>query len=288
MKQIVIISGKGGTGKTVVTASFAALSSRAVLGDCDVDAADLHILLEPRIKEEHQFRSGFTAKISREKCTECGKCVDLCRFDAVSDDFRVDPVSCEGCAFCSYICPVEAIEMEENMSGEWFISETRFGTMVHARLGVAEENSGKLVSLVKEKAGELAAEQNSDWIIVDGAPGVGCPVIASLSGVDYAVVVTEPTLTGLHDADRVIKVAEHFEVPVRVIVNKYDLNPDMTERIEKYCQENGIEFSGKIPFDESVVKAMVQGKTVIEYNNGPASEEIRQIWDRLSNDFSRD
>lgn len=281
MKQIVVISGKGGTGKTIIAASFAALAKNKVMADCDVDAADLHLLLQPKIKERYEFRSGKTAKIDKKLCQQCGECITICRFDAISEDFTVDPISCEGCAFCSFVCPAEAIKMEENMSGEWFISETRFGLMVHAKLGIAEENSGKLVVLVKQKAKELAEKQNFDWVIIDGAPGIGCPVIASLSGIDCALVVTEPTLSGLHDADRVISVARHFKAPVKLVINKYDLNIDMAERLEKYCQNNNIELLGRVSFDESIVKAMVDGKTIIEYPDGKAKEEISEIWSKL-------
>ncbi len=281
MKQIVIISGKGGTGKTVITGAFAALAKNKVMADCDVDAADLHLLLEPTIKERHEFRSGKTAKIDRKFCKQCGICINVCRFSAISEDFTVDPISCEGCAFCSFACPEGAIRMEENVSGEWFISDTRFGPMVHAKLGIAEENSGKLVSLVRKEAKELAERNKYDWVIVDGAPGIGCPVIASLSGIDCAVVVTEPTLSGLHDADRVINVAKHFGIIAKMIVNKYDLNIDMTRKISGYCEDNNIDLIGKIPFDKSVVEAMVEGKTIIEYPNGKAKEEIISLWERI-------
>jgi len=301
MKQIVVISGKGGTGKTVITAAFAALAKNSagggsayggkVMADCDVDAADLHLLLQPNIKERHEFKSGQTARIDKKICQQCGKCIVACRFGAISQDFVIDPISCEGCAFCSYICPVGAIKMEENISGEWFISETRFGPMVHAKLGIAEENSGKLVSLVRKKAKELAEKNNCDWVIIDGAPGIGCPVIASLSGVDCALVVTEPTLSGIHDAIRVIDVAKHFGVPVRLVINKYDLNTEMSEKIEKYCNKNGISLIGKIRFDKSVVESMAEGKTIMEYKSHscaqgrdkdtPVKNEIQEIWDIL-------
>lgn len=286
MKQIVVISGKGGTGKTVITASFAALAKNKVMVDCDVDAADLHLLLKPKIKERCIFKSGVTAVIDKDKCTQCGKCRELCRFSAISEKFNVDAISCEGCAFCSFVCPVKAIEMRENIAGEWFISDTRFGPMVHAKLGIASENSGKLVSLVRQKAKEIAQSQSCDWVIIDGAPGIGCPVIASLSGVNCALVVTEPTLSGLHDADRIIRTAKHFNIPVRLVVNKYDLNKEMTEKIEKYCQDNGIRFIGKIGFDKVVVKAMVEGKTVVEYSNGKTKEEITKIWNILQNEIA--
>jgi MinD superfamily P-loop ATPase len=283
MKQIVIISGKGGTGKTVITGAFAALAENKVMADCDVDAADLHLLLKPDIKERHDFRSGLSAFIDKKKCIQCNKCRNICRFDAITDDFIVDPVACEGCAFCSYICPVDAIKMQENLAGEWYISKTRFGPMVHAKLGIAEENSGKLVSLVRKQAKELAEKNNCDWVIVDGAPGVGCPVIASLSGIDCAVVVTEPTLSGLHDALRVIEVTKHFNVPSKLVINKYDLNPDMSNKIEKHCREDKIELIGKVRFDKAVVEAMVEGKTIIEYDNSVVKDEIQSIWGKLIN-----
>ena len=281
MKQIVIISGKGGTGKTVITGAFAALAKNKVMADCDVDAADLHLLLKPDIKERHEFRSGKTAVIDKKLCNRCGRCISICRFDAITEDFTVDPVSCEGCAFCSHICPTDSIKMKENTAGEWFISNTRFGPMVHARLGIAEENSGKLVTLVRKKAKEIAEQNKADFVIVDGAPGIGCPVIASISGVDCALVITEPTLSGLHDADRVIKVTRHFGILVKLAVNKYDLNMDMTEKIEKYCKDNNVEMLGKIGFDKSIVNAMVDGKTIIEYPGGRAKEEIGNIWNEL-------
>ncbi|MCD4778931.1 MAG: ATP-binding protein [Candidatus Omnitrophica bacterium] len=281
MKQILVISGKGGTGKTILTGAFSALIENKVMVDCDVDAADLHLLLSPIIKERNDFRSGKTAIIDKDKCTQCGKCIELCRYDAISADFIIDPIACEGCSFCGHICPSEAIEMQENESGEWYISDTRFGSLVHARLGIAEENSGKLVSLVRAKAKELAEKENCDWIIIDGPPGIGCPVIASLTGIDCALVVTEPTLSGLHDAKRVIEVARHFKVPVKLVINKYSLNADMTKQIEEYCRQNNIPVAGRIPFDRTIVAAMVEGKTIIEYSNGKFKEMINDIWKKL-------
>jgi MinD superfamily P-loop ATPase len=281
MKQIVVISGKGGTGKTVMTGAFASLAKNHVMADCDVDAADLHLLLQPEIKERHDFRSGLSASIDKKICQLCGKCIAACRFNAISDNFVIDHVSCEGCGFCSHICPVTAIKMEENLAGEWFISETRFGPMVHAKLGIAEENSGKLVSLVRKQARDLAEKGNYDWVIIDGAPGIGCPVIASLSGIDCAVVVTEPSLSGLHDALRVIEVTNHFNVPSKMVINKYDLNPEMSEEIEGHCLKNGIELIGKVRFDKTVVEAMVEGKTIMEYKDTPVKGEIIRIWEKL-------
>jgi MinD superfamily P-loop ATPase len=295
MKQVVVISGKGGTGKTVITGAFAALAKNKVLADCDVDAADLHLLLQPDIKERHEFKSGQTALIDKKICQLCGQCIVACRFDAISGpvsegnitskDFTVDHISCEGCAFCSYICPVGAIRMQENISGEWFISETRFGPMVHAKLGIAEENSGKLVSLVRKQAKELAEKNNCDWVIIDGAPGIGCPVIASLSGIDCALVVTESSLSGLHDALRIIDVTRHFKVPVKLVINKHDLNLAMSNQIEQYCQNHGIPLIGKIRFDKSVVEAMVEAKTIIEYKDTPVADEVRLVWDRLQKEI---
>ncbi|MFA5088770.1 MAG: ATP-binding protein [Candidatus Omnitrophota bacterium] len=281
MKQIVVISGKGGTGKTVITGALAALAKNKVIADCDVDAANLHLLLQPTIKERHDFRSGLSASLDKKICQQCGRCVAACRFAAISDAFVIDPVSCEGCAFCRHLCPVNAITMEENLSGEWFISETRFGPLVHAKLGIAEENSGKLVSLVRRQAKELAEKNNCDWVIIDGAPGIGCPVIASLSGIDCAVVVTEPTLSGLHDAARVIEVTKHFHVPARLVINKCDLNPEMSKKIGEYCQDNGIPLIGQIRFDKTVVESMVEGKTIVEQKDSAVIDEICRIWEKL-------
>jgi len=290
MKQIVVISGKGGTGKTVITGAFAALAEgffgrKQVMADCDVDAADLHLLLKPDIKERHEFKSGKSAVIDKKLCISCGKCRSICRFSAITEDFTVDSVSCEGCGFCSHVCPVDAIKMKENIAGEWFISDTRFGPMVHAKLGIAEENSGKLVTLVRNKAKETAEKEGVDFVIVDGSPGIGCPVIASIAGIDCALVVTEPTLSGLHDADRVIKVTSHFGITSKLIVNKYDLNQEMTDKIEKYCKDNKVEMLGKVSFDKEIVNAMVNGKTIVEYSDSRAKKEITDIWNRLMDSF---
>ena len=287
MKQIVIISGKGGTGKTVITGAFAALARDKVMADCDVDAADLHLILDPEIKQSHIFKSGVTAFTHKERCEGCGVCKIICRFEAVREDFTIDPVSCEGCAFCSLACPQNAIEMKINTSGKWFVSDTRFGPLVHARLGIAEENSGKLVSLVRQKAKEIAEEKNYRWIIIDGSPGIGCPVIASITGVDCAVIVIEPTLSGLHDAKRVIDVTKHFDVPVKVIINKYDLNYYMTEKIEHWSKDNNIQILGKIIFDKAVVESVVEGKTIIEHSNNPVTETLYNIWELIKEELGK-
>lgn len=283
MKQILVISGKGGTGKTVLTASLAVLAGRQVTVDCDVDAADLHLLLHPEIEKRYEFRGGRTAVIHEELCQKCGACLDACRFGAVSGNgaFLIDPISCEGCGLCGRLCPYGAIEMKENVCGEWFVSGTKFGTLVHAKLGIAEENSGKLVSKIRQEALEIARRENSQYIIIDGPPGIGCPVLASLSGVDLAVIVTEPTLSGLHDAERVIEVARHFQVPASVVINKFDLNLDMAETIEKYCSGRCIELLGKIGFDKTVVEAMVSGKTMLECHGGRIKETLIEIWQKI-------
>ena len=284
MKEIVVISGKGGTGKTTITAALASLVKRKVMADCDVDAADLHLILNPDIKQQNDFFSGKTAYVRQEDCTQCGKCVEVCQFNAISEDFVVDPVSCEGCGVCVAFCPVNAIDFNENLSGQWFVSNTRFGTLVHAKLGIAEENSGKLVTLVRKQAKHLAEKENAEYIIVDGAPGVGCPVISSIGGAAAVLVVTEPTLSGLHDMERVVRLAaEHFNIPTFVCVNKSDLNAEITEKIIHFCSQNGVLFAGSVPYDESTTKAMVEGKNVFEYKEGPAAVAIRDVWTKISN-----
>jgi MinD superfamily P-loop ATPase len=286
MKEIVIISGKGGTGKTTITAAFASLVESKVMADCDVDASDLHLLLSPEIQHEEDFYSGKTAFIRENDCTRCGKCVEVCQFDAISPDFIVDPIACEGCGVCVYFCPVNAIDFNDNLSGHWFISNTRFGSMVHAKLGIAEENSGKLVTLVRRQAKLLAEKEHLDHIIVDGAPGIGCPVISSITGANAVLVVTEPTLSGLHDLKRVISLAaEHFQIPTFVCINKYDLNEEITDQIEKFCHEMNIGLVGKIPYETIVTDAMVQAKSIVEFSDGVISEAIKKMWGKID-DFS--
>jgi MinD superfamily P-loop ATPase len=281
MKQVVIISGKGGTGKTVLTASFATLTKNACFADCDVDAADLHLLLHPQIKERYEFRGRKTAKIDKNLCQECGRCIDVCRFGAISRDFIVDPISCEGCAVCSYICPVKAIGMEENLSGEWFVSETKYGPMVHAKLGIAEENSGKLVTLVRQKAKEIAEKENRDFVIIDGPPGLSCPVIASLANVDLALIVTEPTLSGIHDMERVADLAKHFGIHTKVVINKFDINLENTQSIKKICQARNIEVLAELPFSEDVSRSIVKGGPLTEFYNSQITKEIVSLWKKI-------
>jgi len=277
MKEIVVLSGKGGTGKTSIVASFASLAQCKVLADCDVDAADLHLLLKPRVKEEKEFCSGQVAFIDEDKCTECGLCQELCHFGAIKD-FKIDPLSCEGCGFCYQVCPVDAITMKHSMSGHSFISETKYGYLCHARLGIAQENSGKLVALVRQNAKFIAVRDNLDYIITDGPPGIGCPVISSLSGASLALLVTEPTLSGIHDLERVIGVCRHFGVTVLVCVNKYDLNEENTYRIENYCANEGIEVAARISFDNVITEAIVQGLPVVEYSNNKVTQQIKELW----------
>jgi len=287
MKELTIISGKGGTGKTSVVASFAALAQNKVLADADVDAADLHLILAPEIRHEEDFRGGRTARIDPERCTECGECLDRCQFNAISPEFVVNKIDCEGCGVCVYFCPVEAIDFPENICGRWYISETRFGPLVHARLGIAEENSGLLVSLVRNQAKVLAEERGLDTIIVDGPPGIGCPVISSITGTDAVLIVTEPTVSGLHDLERVGGLADHFKIPTLACINKFDLNEAMSDRIADFCAGHRIDLVGRIPYDTSVTRAMVAGQSIVEFSDGGVSEAIWQIWRRVE-DFLRD
>ncbi len=291
MKEIVVISGKGGTGKTSIVGSFAALANSAVMADCDVDAADLHLLLEPDIKQAHDFSGGKLASVITDKCIGCGRCEEVCNFDAVTlngrannvidKTYTIDDVSCEGCGVCVHFCPVDAIEFEDAVNGQWFVSETRFGPMVHARLGIAQENSGKLVSLIRKEAKRIAAEQNNDFIIVDGSPGIGCPVIASITGADLVLVVTEPTISGQHDLDRVIELTEHFGIPTTVCVNKYDINPAITEEIEKKAQQKGLKVAGKIAYNTAVTKAQIAARSVVEYSDSDLKAQIVSLWESI-------
>jgi len=283
MKEIVIISGKGGTGKTSIISAFASLAKSKVLCDADVDAADLHLIMAPEVKERHDFDSGNTAIINPDKCTECGLCRDLCRWDVISEDFVVDKMDCEGCGVCYYFCPEKAIEFPINTCGEWFISDTRFGPMAHASLGIAEENSGKLVSLIRKEGRELAEKKNLDLLLTDGPPGVGCPVIASLGGASAVLIVAEPTVSGKHDMERVTELAEFFKVPAMLCVNKFDINPDMGKAIEAFAKEKNVRVMGRVPFDPAFTHAMVEGKTIVEFDEqGQGSQAVKAIWEDLS------
>jgi MinD superfamily P-loop ATPase len=285
MKQIVVISGKGGTGKTVMSASFASLAKNAVLADVDVDASNLHLLLRPEIQEKHIFRSGRKATIDAGKCTACGICLPFCRFDALHENREgkaaVESLSCEGCGVCFHICPEQAVEMETRVAGEWYVSMTKYGPFIHARLGIAEENSGKLVTEVRRKAREVASSEGRDLVIMDGAPGIGCPVIASLTGTDLALVVTEPTPSGRHDMERIVDVAQHFRVRTACCINKFDLNVENSEEIERWCREQAIPVVGKIAFDEAILESVVRGVPYVEYSSDSSAEDICRMWTSL-------
>ena len=282
MRELVILSGKGGTGKTSITAAFASLAENMVMCDADVDAADLHLILNPDFNKTSDFKGGNEAVINLDKCTECGKCIELCRFDAISDTFKVDPVECEGCGVCFDLCPEEAIDFPEVICGQWHISNTRFGPMVHARLGIAQENSGKLVALVRQEAKKIAQKKNLDLILTDGPPGIGCPVIASIGQATAILIVAEPTVSGLHDMERVGELSRHFNIPAMVLINKFDLNLDQTKKIEEVALESSIKIVGKIPFDETFTHAMIQAKTIFEYSNdSQASIDIQKIWNTI-------
>ncbi len=289
MKELVVISGKGGTGKTSVVASFAALANNAVIVDCDVDAADLHLILQPRIVQREDFTAGSKARIKPGHCTACGKCEELCRFDAIYFDgpgngrvpktFRVDTIACEGCGVCFDFCAENAIEFEPAVCGQWFISETRCGPMVHARLGIAAENSGKLVTQLRRTAQQVAAGQKREMILCDGSPGIGCPVIASLTGASLALFVVEPTVSGEHDFLRVAQLARQLGVPGIMAVNKSDLNDSATENLQALARERGIAVAGRIPYDRAVTEAQIARKSVVEASDGAAARAMRALWD---------
>lgn len=280
-KQITIISGKGGTGKTSFISSLAVMVNNKVIVDCDVDAANLHLLLKPETIHAETFKSGRTFSINNDLCTECGQCVSVCRFNAITPEFVIDQFSCEHCGLCAAICPVNAIISSERESGEWFISQTRYGPFIHARLKPGEENSGKLVSKVRQIASEYAEKENAKYILIDGPPGTGCPVIASITGVDAVVVVTEPSMSGLHDLSRVLKLADHFRTGAKVVINKYDLNYENTKLIEAYCQKKDIEVIAKIPYSEEVIKSIVNGMPPILNANGEVLNAIKTAWERI-------
>jgi MinD superfamily P-loop ATPase len=282
IREIVIVSGKGGTGKTSLTAAFAALAKNSILCDADVDAADLHLLMQPEVQAQTDFMGGSKAVIDPDLCTGCGTCRTLCRFDAISDRYEVDPIRCEGCGVCVDFCPEQAIGFPVQRCGEWYVSATRFGPMVHARLGIAEENSGRLVSLIRTETKKRAEERGLDLILTDGPPGIGCPVIAAIGGATALVIVVEPTVSGIHDMERVVDLAAHFRVPGMVIVNKFDLNVGMTEAIEQLAEKRNILVLGRVPFDPVFTHSMVQGQTLFEYGEDtPTRRVVRDIWAKI-------
>ncbi|MBD3217630.1 MAG: P-loop NTPase [candidate division Zixibacteria bacterium] len=290
MNELVIISGKGGTGKTSLVGSLAALAENKVMVDCDVDAADLHLIMDSKLLESHEFVGGKKAEIIQKRCTSCAVCLDYCRFDAISEKnekFEIDSLSCEGCGICRHFCPEDAIDFKPVVCGHWFISDTNHGPLVHARLGIAQSNSGRLVSHLRKKAREIADKSGHEMIITDGPPGIGCPVIASITGSDYVIIVTEPSLSAFGDMQRVHELIQHFNISCGAIINKYDINSHMTEGIEAFAEENGITVLGKMPFDKEMVAAQVAGKSIIDFKNSGLSKSIMDIWKRLQADLKR-
>jgi len=286
MKEIVVISGKGGTGKTSITASFSYLGGNDIIvADCDVDAADLHLLMPPDFGKAEDFYSGLLANINNDKCTDCGVCMDICRFDAISlenDQFVIEPLNCEGCGYCQRVCPVDAITMEEQNVGKSFISMTKVGSlMVHAQLGIGAENSGKLVARVKNEAKKAAKETNKEIVLVDGSPGIGCPVVSSLSGADFVVLVTEPTISGLHDLERVYKLVNKFNIECGCIINKFNLNTQVSMKIIDFLQKENIIHISSLPYDEVFTDAMTNGETIIEYCENQLRNSLEQSWDTI-------
>ncbi len=282
LRELTVISGKGGTGKTTLVASFAALAEKKVIADCDVDAPDLHLLLHPEIMEQEEFKGLKVAIMDKTLCTECGMCKETCRFNAITmteeSGYAVNPARCEGCGACVFSCPQDALTLKERVSGHAFVSRTNYGTMAHAELNIAEETSGKLVTVVRNRAQQVAEKENCELILIDGAPGIGCPVIASLTGVDLALIVTEPTMSGLHDLERILEVTRHFGIPSTVCINKYDINEKNSKRITEFCRQRGIEVVGYIPYDPVVTQAMVAGLPVVEFSSGVVSNAIREVW----------
>lgn len=291
MKEIVIISGKGGTGKTSVTAALASLEKNQVLADCDVDAADLHLVLAPESKHAEPFIAGERAVIDADTCTACGQCAEHCRYGGIAENgdgiCQVVPENCEGCGVCAFVCPVDAAAMIPRECGEWYVSGTRFGTMVHARLGIAEENSGKLVTTVRKKARDLAEEQNAELILTDGPPGIGCPVIASLGGADLALVVAEPTASAQHDLERVHGLTKHFDIPMMVIINKSGINDEVAQSIRDFCATHDVEIAGELPYDPVFTKAQINAQSVVEYDPEGRGADIRAIWDKMTDKISK-
>ncbi len=279
-REIVVISGKGGTGKTTISSSFAVLEGEKVIVDADVDAPDLHVILKPKVMEAHNFKGGKLAVIDKERCVKCGLCRELCRYDAISEDIEVDPFSCDGCALCYFACPNEAISLEDKDAGMWFVAMTRAGLMVHARLIPGEENSGKLVTVIRNRAKEIAEDENIRLILIDGPPGIGCPVISSITGVDDVVVVTEPTISGVHDLKRVVELSSNFGVRLHVVINRFDINVERCEEIENWCSAKEVDLLGRIPVDESIPRLQEEGKTPVEENT-LTGELIREMWEKL-------
>ncbi|UCF06348.1 MAG: ATP-binding protein [bacterium] len=312
MRELVVISGKGGTGKTSVVASLAACAGHVVTADCDVDAADLHLLLQPKIERSASFSGGRRASIRPELCIGCGTCNELCRYGAVlpvgaakpapgpADPgwastgqgshpvYAIDKIACEGCGVCAYFCPSGAVAFEEEENGLWYVSTTRFGPMVHARLHAGSENSGKLVTLVRNEAKRIAGEQGIDLVLIDGSPGIGCPVIASITGAGFVLIVTEPTMSALHDMERVVGLSQHFGIQAMVAINKYDINEEVSSSIENMAAREGLTVAGRIAYDSVVTEAQMEGKSVVEANGGRVAEEMENLWDFIQISMKRE
>jgi len=287
MKELAIVSGKGGTGKTTITASFAVLATNHVVADCDVDAPNLHLLLNPKIEHTEEFAGTKMASIDSELCTKCGACISACRFDAISEIIDVDPLMCEGCGVCTLICPAGAVQMKEKLSGYIYTSQTNFCPMTHALLMPGESNSGKLVTLVRQRAQELAIENGKDLVLVDGPPGIACSTIAAITGVTAGLVVAEPTIPAFHDLERTLQLFNHFDIPAMVVTNKFDLNIKKTEEIERYCFEHDVKIVGRIPYDLIMTKALVAGNPVVVHAPKHAlSKALRSIWNNVKSQLA--
>jgi len=281
MKGILFLSGKGGTGKTSLAGAFAFLMEKKVLADCDVDAANLHLLLDPEIEQEGEFQGSKEAVKDDSKCIECGECRRVCRFHAIDEEFRIDPFLCEGCGACAYVCPTDAITLQPRISGRWYTAKSRLGPLASAELYPGEETSGKLVTVVKQRAYQLGKDVEAERLLIDGSPGIGCPVIASVSGATAVILVTEPSLSGLHDLERILKVARHFRIPAYLVINKFDLNEEVSARIERFAKREGLSLLGRIPYDPTVPRMMLAGKSAIEDPKSPAGMAMREIYKRL-------
>lgn len=290
MFEIVIISGKGGTGKTSITGALACLAGESILVDCDVDAANLSLILNNRIEESHEFIAGNKAKINQDKCNACGECLRYCRFNAVTqsgESYRIEPLACEGCGVCRLFCPEEAIEFRPVKSGDWYRSTTPFGSLIHARLGIAQSNSGRLVTLLRQQARKLSAERGNSQIIIDGPPGIGCPVIASITGAGFVLLVTEPSLTAFHDLKRVLELIRHFDIACGICINKFDINPDLSAEIEKFADRNDVPVLGKIDFDPTITTAQINKSNFVDYSTEVVQNQVKSLWKKLGEEISK-
>lgn len=281
MKEMVVISGKGGTGKTTITSALAGLGPPKVLADCDVDAADLHLIMHPEVQETHEFISGELPEIDYDLCTQCEVCRESCRFEAISPDIQIIKENCEGCALCYHVCPVEAIRMNPRLCGHWYTSKTRFGPMVHASLGIGEENSGKLVTTVRQVSHQLAEENNYNFVLVDGSPGIGCPVIASLTNADLTLIIAEPTISAVNDLYRVRELTQYFRIQTLAIINKADINQGLVQEIYSFCSQNDIPVVGELGYDVRFTQAQIKGQTINEYDTGGLGKKMDQIWSKI-------